>query len=405
MKISQYWRPNSWKNKKCRQPIFYPNKELLLTVLDQIKKKSALVSATEIKKLHKKLALAQQGKAFILQAGDCAEAFSECNPYNLQIKLNNFQQISQQLQSLIKQEVVLIGRIAGQFAKPRTTLSETYNKVTLPAYRGDLINDIHFNAQARTANPLRLLIGYQLAKNTLNWFLQQNFNIFTSHEALHLDYETALTKKLQPNESKYYEYYNSSCHLPWLGVRTTYLNEAHVTYMQGIFNPIAIKVGINLSPEYLVKLIKDLNPYNLPTKVILITRFGCHNVDAVLPAFIKKIQQEKLKVIWFCDPMHGNTKRTKYDYKTRCFVDILNEVSQVIKIHHQHQSHLAGIHFENSGENVSECIDNMTEFNKNNLFGNYKSFLDPRLNKRQTIKFIHYLAELITNQNTMIKYG
>lgn len=379
------WTPTSWLNYPCAQEAVYENKALLADVLNQLAQKSPLVSIKPILKLKQHLNAARLNQVFILQAGDCAESFQDCRPAVIREQVNLMQHMITILQSSINKPIIPIGRIAGQYAKPRSFEYETQGERTLPCYRGDLINASPFNARARIPNPTLLLKGYASAEYALKFIhaMQKKQAFYTSHEALHLPYEAALTRQCHQGL-----WYDLSTHLPWLGIRTNQPNGAHIEFLRGINNPIGIKIGPNTSPDALLKLIQKLNPTQEPDRILLITRLGAQQVSHILPELIQSIQTHQLPVTWSCDPMHGNTERTKAGIKTRQFKHIWHELEQTVSIHRANQSHLGGIHLEVTPGPVTECLGGLNGPTEADLNKTYTTLLDPRLNKLQALELI-----------------
>jgi 3-deoxy-7-phosphoheptulonate synthase len=424
---------NQWRQKSCQQPIDYPDQDALNHVLSKLRKLPPLVTPLEIDRLKKEMARAANGEVFILQGGDCAENFNNCTPKAIINKLKILLQMSLILIHGLRKPVLRIGRIAGQYAKPRTELTETKNGVTLPSYRGDLINQLEFERDARIPNPKLMLTGYDLSGLTLNYiralvdggfadlqhpeywnldFVQHSpladeyqalvhsigdaitfvktisglpnnanrIDFYTSHEALNLYYEEALT------HSYNHFHYDLSTHLPWIGMRTSDPEGAHVEFFSGIHNPIALKIGPTMSLDCLHQLLIRLNPSNEVGKIMLIMRLGTQNVTTKLPIFIDAIQKAGQSVVWSCDPMHGNTKTTAQGYKTRRFDDILNELRESFRIHKEMGSYFGGVHFELTGENVTECIGGARGLSEADLHQAYESLVDPRLNYEQALE-------------------
>ena len=430
------WSPTSWQNYKYEQCAHYSDTDMLHHVVSELSNLPPLVSVGEIHKLKHALARASKGEVFILQGGDCAESFADCRDDVLKNKLKILLQMSLVLIYGMRKPVVRVGRIAGQYAKPRSSDVETRNGITLPSYRGDLVNSPEFTESARVPNPKRMLTGYSRSAMTLNYIralltggfanLQhpQKWNLefvehseqaeeyanivnaignaldfmktidglqsskldtvddfFTSHEALHLHYEQALTRQF--NNGKWY---NFSTHLPWIGMRTATIDGAHVEFLSGIQNPVGIKVGPSAKPDSLIELLQKLNPNCEEGRILLITRLGAERVASHLPAFIKAVQNTAIPVCWSCDPMHGNTETTEDGIKTRHFDNILSELDQAFDIHREHGSHLGGVHFELTGDNVTECIGGARGLSSKDLSNAYHTLVDPRLNYEQSLE-------------------
>lgn len=436
------WQPDSWQKFKIAQQATYQEQKLLADVLGELSHLPPLVSVEEIEDLKTKLASAARGESFILQGGDCAELFSDCNAEAITSKLKILLQMSLVLVHGLNKPVIKIGRMAGQYAKPRSAETETLKGVSLPSYRGDLINGAHFSSEERIPDPKRLLKGYSFASLTLNYIrtlienkfadfsnmenwdldfvshspqaddyhdildnirqsvsLLENLNqgqprasirdkVFTCHEALHLQYEQALTR--QQGE----DWYNLSTHLPWIGMRTAQLDSAHLEYMRGIANPVAVKIGPSTNSEHLLKLCDILDPDNIPGRLILITRFGDQKIEQHLPPLVKAVNQQQRQPLWCCDPMHGNTSVTPNGIKTRRFDAIIGELTKAFSILRQHGGHLGGVHFELTGEHVTECIGGARGLTEIDLQRAYKSLVDPRLNADQSLEMAMRIVKL-----------
>ncbi|MCB1760356.1 MAG: 3-deoxy-7-phosphoheptulonate synthase class II [Gammaproteobacteria bacterium] len=432
----QAWHPASWQQKPATQQASYPSAEALEIVLAQLAELPPLVTSWEVESLKQQLAAAERGEAFLLQGGDCAENFSDCSSPIITNKLKILLQMSLLLIHGLNRRVIRVGRIAGQYAKPRSAESETRAGVTLPSYRGDLINGPEFTAASRLPDPVRLLRGYGRAAMTLNFIRAlsdcgfadlhhpENWNLdfvqhssqakeyqqvatelsnslrfmealigsdnseinrvrfFTSHEGLHLHYEQALTRRV-PNRDGYY---NLSTHLPWIGYRTAALEGAHVEYFSGIRNPVGVKVGSGMSAEFLQGLVTRLNPERESGKLILIHRFGAGAIGTQLPTMIETVRRTEVPVLWICDPMHGNTESTQNGYKTRRFDNILAELGQAFDIHRRQGSVLGGVHFELTGDDVTECIGGARGLDEAGLERAYRTQVDPRLNYEQALE-------------------
>lgn len=435
------WSPTSWSQCSYEQAANYADTAELERVLAKLCQLPPLVTSGEIKHLKKEIARAGRGEAFILQGGDCAESFNDCRPEIITNKLKILLQMSLVLLHGIHKPIVRIGRIAGQYAKPRSSDQETINGITLPSYRGDLVNLPEFTKAARTPNPKLLLQGYGCAAMTLNfiralldggfadlhhpqrWDLRfvehspqadeyhaivrsiadsldfldsigglRNSNLskvdfFTSHEALHLHYEQALTRQLQDGH-----WYDLSTHLPWVGMRTARLDSAHLEFLRGIQNPIGIKVGPTASSAWLKELLELINPMKEEGRVLLISRLGAQKIGELLPPLIETVKSTNIPVTWSCDPMHGNTETTPEGYKTRHFDNILSELKQAVEIHHALGGALGGVHFELTGDNVTECIGGARGLSAHDLKDAYHSLVDPRLNYEQSLEMALQLS-------------
>lgn len=437
----QKWSPTSWLQYPYEQAATYPDEAKLARVVEQLSHLPPLVSSGEIKTLKQAIAQAGRGEAFILQGGDCAESFNDCRAKIINNKLKILLQMSLVLIYGMRKPVIRIGRIAGQYAKPRSSDVETIDGVTLPSYRGDLVNCPDFTAKARVPNPKLMLQGYSCAAMTLNYirallaggfanlhhpqrwnldfvkhsaqaeeyhtivdaiadsldFLESidslsNSNLnkvdfYTSHEALHLHYEQALTHRT-PDDA----YYDLSTHLPWIGMRTAKLDSAHIEFLRGIQNPIGIKVGPSATPEWITALLEKLNPEREEGRILLISRLGANGINQFLPPLIKAVQATNIPVTWSCDPMHGNTETTSNGTKTRHFDNILSELQQALKIHRAMDSYLGGVHFELTGDNVTECIGGARGLGADDLGEAYQSLVDPRLNYEQSLEMALQLS-------------
>ncbi len=441
------WHPKSWHSCRLSQQARYADYDQLNDVIAELSLLPPLVSVQEIEELKTKLASASKGDSFVLQGGDCAELFSDCNADVITDKLKILLQMSLILVYGLNKPVIKIGRMAGQYAKPRSAETETINGISLPCYRGDIINGADFTQEQREPDPKRLLKGYSFASLTLNYLrtlvdnhfsdlsnvenwdldfvshsekaheyqdivdklkysqsvmknmaLQNNTTtvkdkIYTCHEALHLHYEQALTRSDNSDG-----WYNLSTHMPWIGMRTSQIDSAHVEYMRGIKNPVAIKIGPSTSLEQLLKLTDILDPDNTPGRLTLITRFGQENIQKCLPPMINLMQKNARTPLWCCDPMHGNTSHTSAGTKTRRFDAVLGELRNAFQIHQNYNSHLGGVHFELTGENVTECIGGARGLTEFDLQRAYKSLVDPRLNAEQSLE----MAMLITQLNQQL---
>jgi len=439
------WHVNSWRNFPIKQQPQYPDKTQLNAVELELQKRAALVHPIEIRDLKKKLAKVTEGKAFLLQGGDCAESFAEFSEANLRSYFRVILQMTVALMYGAGKPVVKVGRIAGQFSKPRSDDFEKIGDITLPSYRGDMVNGIDFDALSRTPDPERLLRAHNQSASTLNYLrslarggyaslnnvnkwnqefalesaqgklfkdlisrineslgFMQAFGLkledigqiheaefFSSHEGLLLNYEEALTRL----DEETGEYYNCSAHMLWIGDRTRDLNEAHVEFMRGIQNPIGMKVGPAANPDILLKILDTLNPTNEAGKITLITRMGSEKVSELLPPILRAVKKEGRNVIWSCDPMHGNTVKSPNGYKTRPFNKVLSEVRSVFEIHKAEGTYAGGIHIEMTGQDVTECVGGAQAISEVNLKDRYHTHCDPRLNASQSIELAFLLAE------------
>ena len=444
------WQTNSWRNFTAKHIPDYPNKNHLAEVEKTLGNFPPLVFAGEVRSLKRFLADVSEGNGFLLQGGDCAESFSEFHADNIRDTFRVILQMAVILTSAANLPVVKLGRMAGQFAKPRSSATETIDGVELPSYAGDIINDISFDLVKRQPDPERMLKAYSQAASTLNllrafadggyadlnhvnsWnmgfvksgpqgeryrhlanHIQESLNFmkaldinstntpqlrqvhyYTSHEALLLPYEEALTRV----DSTTGDVYNTSAHFVWIGDRTRFKDSAHVEFCRGIKNPIGIKCGTSLDPDELIELLDILNPNDEAGRITLIARFGHNKVKKYLPKLIRKIQTEGRTVVWSCDPMHGNTTKSRKGIKTRSFNQIIDEVKQNIQIHKSEGSRAGGIHLEMTGQNVTECTGGLDDISEANLTDRYRTHCDPRLNANQAIEMAFLIAdELKTN--------
>jgi len=437
------WTPDSWQSRPALQQPEYADRPQLDRVLGQLRKLPPLVTSWEIENLKTQLALAARGDAFLLQGGDCSENLDECQSPPIVRKIKMLMQMSFVLTYGSMKRVIRVGRIAGQYAKPRSANTETRDGVTLPVYRGDIINRSGFSAYERQPDPHLLLKGYERAALTLNfiralsgggfadlhhpenWDLEfanqspraieyhqmvhsianslqfmetmldrsiahaRSVEFFTSHEGLHLYYEQALTRQLPHREG----WYNVGTHFPWLGNRTRDPEGAHVEYFRGIQNPIGIKVDDKISEDELKRLLDELNPENVPGRVTLIHRMGHERIQQGLPKLIEVVQRGDYQVVWCVDPMHGNTVATHNGLKTRHFDHILAELMAAFEIHKQYGSILGGVHLELTGDNVTECVGGATRLAETDLSRAYKTKVDPRLNYNQAMEIAFMISE------------
>ena len=441
----RHWSPESWQRFDAAQQAVYPDAAALTSALDELAQLPPLVTSWEILALREQIAEAQRGERFVLQGGDCAESFAECNSEVITNRLKVLLQMSLILVHGLEQPVVRIGRFAGQYAKPRSSGEETRGGVTLPSYRGDIINSPEFTPESRIPDPRRLIQAHACSSLTMNFvralvdggfadlhhpeywdlgwvehsplaeeFRRLSDNIgrsvrfvetisgrragavkrvdfYTSHEALHLHYEQALTRKVPRQKG----HFNLSTHFPWIGMRTASMQDAHVEYMRGIRNPIGIKVGPGVEPEQLLELLGVLNPDQDYGRIVLIHRMGAGKVEERLPRLIRAVQDADTPVLWICDPMHGNTESTAEGIKTRRFRNIMKEMELAVEVHRDNASRLGGVHLELTGENVTECTGGARDLVDADLSRAYKSTVDPRLNYEQALE----LAMLIVRKH------
>ena len=434
--VPEGWAPDSWRARPATQQPSYPDPDALASVQHELGLLPPLVTSWEILALRKQVAEAQEGRRFLLQGGDCAESFSDCESGLISNRLKVLLQMSLVLVHGLRLPVVRVGRFAGQYAKPRSTDSETRDGVTLPSYRGDFINQPGFTAAERAADPRRMVKGHARSAMTMNFvralidggfadlhhpeywdlgwvrhsplsedyhrmvdavgdavrFMEtisgeslHNLNradFYTSHEALLLPYEEALTRQVP----RQWGWFNLATHFPWIGMRTAAIDGAHVEYFRGIRNPVAVKIGPSVTPDQLLQLADVLNPGNEPGRLTFIQRMGAGQVEARLPPLVQALQREGRRVLWVCDPMHGNTESTSNGYKTRRFENIRAEVERSFDIHAGMGSRLGGVHLELTGENVTECLGGARELTEVDLERAYRSSVDPRLNYEQSLE-------------------
>ena len=443
------WKPNSWRNYPVVQMPTYPDESKVNSVEAKLSFKPPLVFAGEVQALKKSLALAEKGNAFILQGGDCAESFSQFSANGIRDTFKVLLQMAVILTYGSSIPIIKIGRIAGQFAKPRSSDVEIIDGIELPSYRGDMINDMEFNKTARQPDPQRLIDGYEQSAATLNlirafaqggmanlekvheWTLgflnntpetdkyreianriseSLNFmkacgltsssvpqlretDFFTSHEALLLNYEEALTREDTITAEK--GWYATSAHLLWVGDRTRQFDHGHIEYLSGIQNPVGIKCGPSLEKDDLIRLLDKVNPNNETGKVVLICRMGSEKVNEHLPKLVKNIKANGKNVTWCCDPMHGNTIKASNGYKTRRVAEILNEVNNFFLVHKSEGTLPGGVHFEMTGSNVTECLGGANEVKESDLGSRYHTHCDPRLNGSQSLELAFLVSDLI----------
>ncbi len=444
-KANNQWNLSSWKNFEAKQQPKYTDLKHLDQTINKLKDYPALIYFDEAKRLKEQLAKICKGEAFLLQAGDCAESFAEFSESNLTRYFQILLQMTAVLMHGTKKPVVKVGRIAGQFAKPRSSDFEEINGKKIASYRGDIVNSLEALENSRIPNPDYLIEAYKQSATTLNYlrslasggfssiekingwltdfavntpenkklldiverikdsayfFKACGFDLesdrdynsaefYTSHEALLLNYEEALTRK-NPIDNKYYA---CSAHMLWIGERTRNLDGAHIEFFRGLANPIASKVGSTAKIDEILKLINILNPENEAGKLTLITRMGADIIEDKLPDIISAVQKEGLNVIWSCDPMHGNTEKSNNNYKTRKFSNILSEVESFFNIHKSLNSYAGGIHIEMTGQDVTECLGGSIKITEEDLVSRYKTHCDPRLNGSQSLELAFLIAD------------
>jgi len=451
--MAKAWTPGAWRNLPVMQLPVYDDLAKLAEVEKQLAGYPPLVFAGEARKLKRKLAKVSEGKGFLLQGGDCAESFAEHSADNIRDFFRVFLQMAVILTFAGGQPVVKVGRIAGQFAKPRTQPTETVNGRELPIYRGDIVNDFAGTPEARRPDPERQIMAYRQSAATLNllrafaqggyanlehvhkWtlgFLKdgpaweryqaladritealgfmracginpdtapqlRSTEFFTSHEALLLGYEQALTRI----DSTSGDWYATSGHMLWVGDRTRQPDHAHVEFCRGVKNPIGLKCGPSLTPDDLIRLIDLLNPDNESGRMTLITRFGADKIDKHLPELIRAVKREGRIVVWSCDPMHGNTIKSRSGYKTRPFDQVLTELRRFMAVHQAEGTHAGGIHVEMTGKDVTECTGGVRALSDEDLNDRYHTFCDPRLNAAQALELSFLVAEELKKEQAL----
>ena len=448
------WKPSSWQLKKAKHLPIYSDQNKLKSVTDKLSSYPPLVFAGESRNLLKQLGEVADGKAFLLQGGDCAESFSDFNPNNIRDSFKVILQMAVVLTFGASCPVVKVGRMAGQFAKPRSQDTEIINGIELESYKGDIINGIDFNEKSRTSDPERLIQAYNQSAASLNlirafaqggfanlkqihqWNLtftednkyRKKFNdmakrideciafmdacgindknvrqmneteFYTSHEALLLPYEEALTR-IDSTSGKWYDV---SAHMLWVGDRTRQLEGSHIEFVKGIENPIGLKVGPTTDIDELLKIIEIINPDNIPGRITLICRMGADKISTFLPNIIKKVKKTDSKVVWACDPMHGNTIKASSGYKTRPLSNIISEIEQFFKIHRSEGTYPGGIHLEMTGQDVTECIGGLNEITEDDLKSRYHTFCDPRLNASQALELAFLLSDTLKDERNRL---
>ena len=448
--MARSWTPDSWRSLEAAQQPDWPDTAELDAALKQVASFPPLVFAGEARSLQASLAQVAAGNAFLLQAGDCAESFEEFSAVNIREKLRVILQMAVVLTYSLGVPVVKVGRMAGQFAKPRSSATERIGDIEVPSFRGHIVNDILPTAAARTPNPERLVQAYHQSASTLNLlraFTKGGFadlnrvnawtqefvasspegqrymslsaeieralrfmhacgvdtehysslhevDVYTSHEALILGYEEALTRQ----DSLTGQWYDCSAHMLWIGERTRQLDGAHVEFLRGVGNPIGCKVGPTTSPEWIIELCETLNPAQIPGRLTLISRMGSENVEATLRPLLRAVRESGHPVVWACDPMHGNTTTAPNGRKTRHFEDIVGEIAGFVRAHKAEGTWPGGIHIELTGENVTECLGGTDALTHDDLDDRYETVCDPRLNGRQSLDLAFRVAELISDR-------
>ena len=448
--MNNNWKPHSWRDKPAKHLPTYKDIDKLNLVTKKLSNYPPLVFAGESRNLLKKLGEVANGKAFLLQGGDCAESFADFNPNNIRDSFKVMLQMAVVLTFGASCPVVKVGRMAGQFAKPRSQDSETINNLELESYKGDIINGIAFNEKSRTADPERLIQAYNQSAASLNllrafaqggfanlkqihqWnlsFAEDNHSkkkfedmanridecltfmeacgindqnvrqmnetdFYTSHEALLLPYEEALTR-IDSTSGKWYDV---SAHMLWVGDRTRQLDGAHIEFVEGIQNPIGLKIGPSTDINELLKIIEKVNPNNIPGRLTLICRMGADKISSILPNIISQVKKTENHVVWACDPMHGNTIKASSGYKTRPLVNIISEIEQFFKINRSEGTYPGGIHLEMTGQDVTECIGGIKEVTEDDLKSRYHTYCDPRLNASQSLELAFLLSDFLKDQ-------
>ena len=440
-RMNTTWTPESWQKRPAQQQPKYDNPEELADALKSLSQLPPLVTAWEVDRLRGQFAAAAEGNAFVLQGGDCSESFDDCNSGTILRKLKVLIQMSLVLICGSKKRIVRVGRIAGQYAKPRSADLEKRGDLELPSYRGDIVNRSGFTPSDRRPDPQLLLRAYEYSALTINyiralseggfadlhhpenWDLEfvrntpgsrryqqlleslsdsirfmeavsagelaqlTRVDFFTSHEGLLLQFEQALTRLERRG------WYNLGTHMAWIGDRTRSIDGAHLEYFRGIRNPIGLKVGNSMAPDELVDVIRILNPDNEPGRLTLIHRFGAEKIREKLPVLVEAVLRSGCKVLWSCDPMHGNGQTARNGIKTRSFDDIMSEIVNAFRIHKEVGSRLSGIHLELTGEDVTECIGGPGNLSESDLTRDYRSQVDPRLNYEQAMEIAFLIAE------------
>lgn len=390
------WAVDSWRRFEAQQMPVYEDKAALNQIESTLKNYPPLALSAEAVLLKQRIADAADGKAFLLQGGDCAESFDAFNPENIRSSLYTLLKMARVIEEASTLPVIRVGRMAGQFAKPRSDAFETNDDMVLPSYRGDMINGSAFTADARRPDPQRIVTAYHQSASILNLLRgeaqAQKIDFYTAHEALLLPYEESMTRLDNG------VHYGQSAHFLWIGDRTRQIDGAHVEYMRGIGNPIGLKCGPSLTPDDLMRLIEKLNPTNEPGRLTLISRMGCDNVENKLPPLIRAVKSGGWNVLWCCDPMHGNTWRSKSGYKTRAVEDIAKEIRQFFELHDTHGTRAGGVQLEMTGQNVTECVGGRSNVTDASLPSRYYTPCDPRLNAQQSAEIAHVIADALALQ-------
>ena len=448
--MPETWTPSGWRGLPIRQQPDYPDAAALEAALDRIRRLPPLVFAGEARRLRAALADVAEGRAFLLQGGDCAESFAEFSADNIRDTFRVLMQMAVVMTFAAACPIVKVGRLAGQFAKPRSAPTETRGDLELPSYRGDTVNGMEFTAEARTADPDRLLRGYHQSSATLNLLrafahggyadlrrvhgwnqgfvshtaqgeryagfadritealdfmeacgvtgdsvpLVREVDFYTSHEALLLGFEEAMTRV----DSTTGEWYDTSAHMLWIGDRTRQEDGAHVEFMRGIRNPVGVKAGPTTEPDVLRRLIDALDPDGDPGRLTVIVRMGADKIGEHLPPLVRAVRRDGRKVVWSCDPMHGNTVKSANGYKTRVFDRILSEVRQFFDVHIAEGTYAGGVHFEMTGQDVTECLGGAQDITERSLADRYHTHCDPRLNASQALELAFLIADSLKKQ-------
>jgi 3-deoxy-7-phosphoheptulonate synthase len=444
------WKPDSWRRRPIEQAPEYPDAAALKAAETELRRYPPLVFAGEARNLKARLAQVEAGKAFLLQGGDCAESFAEFHPNNIRDTFRVLLQMAVVLTFGAACPVVKVGRLAGQFAKPRSAPTETVNGVTLPAYRGDMVNGMEFTAEARVPDPKRMIQAYNQSAATLNLlraFAQGGYadlnkvhqwnlgfvadssagaryrdlasridetlafmaacgmtsettpqlretEFYTAHEALFLNFEEAMTRI----DSTSGDWYDTSAHFLWIGDRTRQLDGAHVEFLRGVKNPIAFKAGPTLAPDDMLRLMEILDPANEPGRLTVIARMGADKVERGLPPLLRAAKREGRHAVWVCDPMHGNTVKSASGYKTRHVDRVLAEVGGFFAVHRAEGTHAGGVHFEMTGQDVTECVGGASAITEADLSDRYHTHCDPRLNASQALELAFVIAEALKQE-------